>query len=234
MIADSDSTSQTMLQALAHTMGALKAAALLDVDRTADDRAFFEAERAQLEPIFNDLFNNQSALEQHELLVIRPAQSAIEIGDAVLDRGVRKGKKRIALELSQEIADQVYGSDISEVVDAERHLEPDLVLAIVDKHKYAPDFQGKTDLVADLPARATRQQDNFKARTAAYGVSETLENKIDAGIRVGADALYKLEKRLLERFPRDRVYVRAFFMDVGYRRKRAQPVQTPPEGGKVA
>ena len=68
----------------------------------------------------------------------------------------------MTLELSQDAADQVYGADISEVVDAERHLEPDLVLAIVDKHQYAPDFQGKADLVGDLTGWTTRQQDNLR------------------------------------------------------------------------
>lgn len=97
----------------------------------------------------------------------------------------------MALELSQDAADQVFGADISEVVDAERHLEPDLVLAIVDKHQYAPDFQGKADLVGDLTGRTTRQQDNFKARAAAY----TLDNKIEAGVQAGADALCKLDQR---------------------------------------
>lgn len=39
--------------------------------------------------------------------------------------------------------------------------------------------------------------------------------------RPGSDALYRLEKRLLERFPRERVYVRAFFLDVAPPRKKA-------------
>ncbi len=233
MIANDECTAPTMLEALAHTLGALQAAGLLDVDRTTDERAFFEAERASLQPVFDGLFDAHSALEKHNLLSRRPAQGFIEIGDTVLDRGVRKGKKRVALELSANAADQLYGEDISEVVDAERHLEPALVLAIVDKHQYAPDFQGKADLVADLTGRATRQQDNFKARATAFSVGDTLDNKVEAGVKAAADALYKLEKRLLERFPRDKVYVRAFFMDVGYKRKRAEPGQTPPEGGKV-
>ena len=44
-----------------------------------------------------------------------------------------------------------------------------------------------------------------------------------------SDALYRMEKRLLERFPRDKVYVRAFFLDVApARKKRAEEL---PSGG---
>ena len=52
MIANDECTAPTMLEALAHTLGALQAAGLLDVDRTTDERAFFEAERASLQPVF--------------------------------------------------------------------------------------------------------------------------------------------------------------------------------------
>lgn len=47
----------------------------------------------------------------------------------------------------------------------------------------------------------------------------------------GADALYRLEKRMLERFPREKAYVAAFFMDVGYKRPRKSEGQGAPEGG---
>lgn len=234
MLANKDSTSQTMLEALAHTIGALKAAKSLDIDRSPEDHAFFDAERAALEPLFNELFDADSAEQKHRLMVTKPNQGAIEVGDAVLDRGARRNKKRMSLELqtiAPDAADNSFGENIRDLVDAERHLEPALVLGVVDKYKYVPDFPGKAESEADLIGRATRQKDNFLAREAGQVQAAALGNKSDALVAQGADALYRLEKRMLERFPREKAYVAAFFMDVGYKRPRKSEGQGAPEGG---
>lgn len=229
MIAGRDSTPKTMLLALSHSIGALKSAVLLDVDRSPDDHLFFNAERAILETHFNALFTIQSDIDKYELLDIEQAQSAIDVGDAILDRGVRRAKKRSALELANidpGAVDRAFPSDIEDIVDAERKLEPKLVLDVVDKFKFIPAFNGKADVEADLKGRATKQKDNFLAREAAETHADGLDNQATALVIESADALYRLEKRLLERFPREKAYVRAFFLDV--RRNRKSPEQSPP------
>ncbi len=43
-------------------------------------------------------------------------------------------------------------------------------------------------------------------------------------IAESSEALYKLEKRLLERFPRDRAYVKEFFLDIASPRRAKDPI----------
>lgn len=214
MLAPPDSTAQTMIFALSHTIGALDSAAEMDVDRNEEERAFFVAQRSEIEAIFEDVFTKQQNLFRHVLLIATRLQSRIEIGDAVLDRGVRAGKQRSKLEIETKDVDHVFPSDISDIVDAERQVEPDLVMQLIDRLGHVPDFPGKAALVADLQGRASRQDQSFKDRSAAGRVEGSLDALLEQAIVAGSDGLYRLEKRLLERFPREKVYVRAFFMDV--------------------
>jgi hypothetical protein len=46
-------------------------------------------------------------------------------------------------------------------------------------------------------------------------------------VEAGALALYKLEKRLLDRFPREKVYVRSFFFDAAPLRKKPEKKGEP-------
>ncbi len=128
MIAPRDATSRTMLRALGHSLGSLDAAIDLDVDRTDEERAFFSTEKAALQPIFDDVFAADQALTKHLLLVSEAHQARVELGNAVLDRGVRASKTRMRLELKNTSmpagVDEVFPSDISEIVDAERRVEP--------------------------------------------------------------------------------------------------------------
>ncbi len=226
MIASRDATAETMLRALAHTLGALDAALTLDVDRTDEDRAFFSAEKAALQPLFDDAFAADQALTRHLLLQAEALQARVELGDAVLDRGVRTAKMRMKLELKSTSmpagADEVFPSDISEIVDAERRLEPGLVLKVLTRFPSVPDFPGKDAMKADLEGRANRQNQNFTDRDAGEVTEAALDNALSQAVVRGADALYRLEKRLLERFPREKVYVRAFFLDVAPARKKAK------------
>lgn len=221
MLATKDSTSNTMLRALARTRNALDAASELDVDRSNADRDFFATEKALIDAHFEKVDAAERAVYLHDLREKRKHQARIVVGDAVLDRGVRRGKKRVALETNVETADRVFAEDISELVDAERHLEPGLVLDCVGRLTKDVDFNGKSDLVTDLTGRAQRQADNFQAREAAERIESSLEADLEQAISKAADALYGLEKRLLERFPRDKPYVRAFFLDVGPKRKKS-------------
>ena len=223
MLPGKDSTAWTMLRALAHTSNGLDAAITLDLDRSADDRAFFVAEKATIDAHFTKIETADRALISHELREERRHQARVEVGDVVLDRAVRRGKKRVALDVSPAAADQAFGEDITEIVDAERHTEPTLVLVAVDRLAQGPDFAAKADLIQDLKKRADQQTQNFVDRTAAGVAGAALETTLDNAISEAADALYTLEKRLLERFPRERIYVRAFFLDVGRRKKNNAP-----------
>ena len=220
MLANKDSTSPIMLRALALTSNALDAAFALDVDRTADDQAFFRNEKALVDRAFDDVYAAAQAVQVHDLRESRKHQARVVVGDAVLDRGVRAGKKRVTLEKGLEVADTIFEKDINEIVGAERHVEPQLVLQCVDKLVAAADFRDRDAVVNDLKGRAERQIDNFALRTAAERVEASLDATLEAAISGAADVLYTLEKRLLERFPRDKVYVAAFFLDVGWKRKK--------------
>lgn len=226
MIATRESTAETMLRALAHSLGALDAAIALDVDRSPEDHAFFTAEKASLQTTFDTAFAADQALTKHLLLVSEAHQARVEVGDTVLDRGVRTAKARMKLELKgtsmPDGADHAFPSDISEITDAERRVEPSLVLQVTARFPAVPEFAGKAAMKADLEGRANRQNQNFADRDAAEVTEAALDSALTQAIVAGSDALYRLEKRLLERFPRERVYVRAFFYDVRPTSKRAQ------------
>ncbi|MEO5728201.1 MAG: hypothetical protein ABIV93_14475 [Byssovorax sp.] len=223
-----------MLRAVSHSLGGLDAAAELDVDRSAEDRAFFAAEKAALQTSFDEVFAADQHLAKHLTLTRQRLQARVLVGDAVLDRGVRSGKARMKLELKTssvaEGADHVFPADISDIVDAERRVEPGLVLQVVARFPQVPDFPGKAALEADLTGRAKRQTDNFTGRDAGEVEEHTLDGILTQKIVRASDALYRLEKRLLERFPREKTYVRAFFLDVApARKKRAE--EPPAPGG---
>jgi hypothetical protein len=223
MIAPPDSTSDTMLDALAVTLGALSAASELDVDRTDDDRAFLAAEHKELMAHYNAVEAADQALRKHQHIVMKARQVAILIGDRVLDRGVRAGKARMKLELKNsapDAVDHVFPTDINDIVGAEMRVEPQLVLESTAKFGQAPDFAGKDALKADLEGRANRQTKGFQARAEAEVAETALWGALDKAVAAGSDALYRLEKRMLDRFTRDKVYVKAFFLDVTPPRKK--------------
>lgn len=225
MILNPDATPATALKAVAHSLGALDAAAELDKDRSADDRAFFAAEKAALDPFFDGLHAGQQALDKHWYLVSERLQARVELGDVVLDRGVRGGKARMKLELKAagmaDGADQVFPEDIDDIVDAERRVEPGLVLKVVERFPKVPDFPGKAALEADLKARATAQNTSFAERDAGEIAEAKLQAALETAVAGASGALYGLEKRLLGRFQREKRYVRAFFLDVAPVRKKA-------------
>ena len=79
----------------------------------------------------------------------------------------------------------------------------------------------------------TRQAQNLVDRDAGEVTEAKLDGAVTQAIAKGSDALYRLDKRLLERFPRERVYVGAFFLNVSAgKRKRAAPEAAPAEAPK--
>ncbi|MEW6736753.1 MAG: hypothetical protein AB1489_36020, partial [Acidobacteriota bacterium] len=95
MIAPPNTTSETMLRAIAYTIAALTAAAELDIDRSDEDRNLFTAERTGLETLMDKLIAADQALNNHLLKESVRLQTRVLLGDAVLDRGVRAAKQRM-------------------------------------------------------------------------------------------------------------------------------------------
>lgn len=228
-------SSKQCLTELSATIGALGAAIEMDIDRTAEDRTFFTSERTTLQGHFDRVFEADQAVTKHALLVHAPRQSAVVLGDNVLDRGVRGAKTRMRLELKTSSmpdgADHVFPSDISEITDAERRVEPQLVLNATAKFDQVPDFHGKAQLKADLEGRANRQREAFAQRDAGYTTAEQLEGALDRAIAEADEALFVFERRLEIQFPRDAKYVAAFFLEKPSRKKKKAPVPVTPVVG---
>ena len=155
------------------------------------------------------------------------------MGDAVLDRGVSNAKAKMKVELKgskmPEGADHVFGSDVTEITRAERVKEPGIVLKAVAKFDDVPAFGGKPEMAADLTGRATRQQQAFGDRDASAILGAKLDSAVTVAVKEGADALYGLEKRLLDRFKREVAYVKAFFLNVAPSKPKKDDPK--PEGG---
>lgn len=223
--------SDRILRELATCIGALTAAIQMDIDRTDDDRVMFTDERNALQKSFDDVFAADQAVTRHLLLVKMPQQAAIIVGDNVLDRGTRAGKARMRLELKTSTMpggeDHVFPADISEITDAERRVEPQLVLKAVARFDQVPEFNGKAQVKADLEARAKRQQDAFEQRDTGNTAADVLDGALDRAIDAAEEALFLFEKRLEMRFPRDAKYVASFFMEKPSRKKKKTP--EPPQ-----
>lgn len=232
MIANQDSTPDTMKKALTYTIAALVAAAELDGDRSADDRAFFQREHDALTPVFHRVSTTAAAVETHTLTVGMRAQVRVVVGDAVLDRGVRDAKARMKLELKNSAmpggADHVFPSDVRDLTEAEARNEPALVLQVAQRFAQVPEYHQKSEQRQMLEERARKQKENLDARDAADLAEATLKGAQRLAIRDGADALYRLEKRMLERFPREAKYVREFFYDTAPVRKEKKAAAPAP------
>lgn len=238
MIAGPESTSETMSKALATSIGALVAGEKIDVDRTDDDRLFFATERATLQGLFDTLAAAAAAVKAHVLLVAMGAQAMVAVGDVVLDRGVSRGKARMKVELKESAmplgADHVFGVDVSELTGAELAREPTLVLQAVAKFPQVPDFPGKDVMAKDLGDRADQQQDALATRDKVGVTGAGLDGAEKVAVVAGADALYGLEKRLLDRFKRQTTYVKAFFLDVAPPKPSKKTEEAPPAAAAPA
>jgi len=229
--------SERTLQELATTIGALTTAIEVDVDRTDEDRIFFTNQRAVVQASFDKLFAADQAVTRHLLLVKMLLQAKVVVGDIVLDRGARGCKSRMRLELKNSTMpggeDHVFPADISEITDAERRVEPQLVLAALGKFDQVPDFAGKADLKTDLEGRAIRQQGAFQQRDAGEVTAESLDGALDRAVADSDEVLFVCEKHLAARFPRDAKYVASFFLEKPSRKKKKNP-EAPIEPAPAA
>ena len=224
MLAGPDSTLETMARALADTIHALDAASELDLDRSAADRKFFATRKKALAPLLAQLITAKRAIEDHDLDEGSRLQTRVEIGDQVLDRGVSDGNARTKLALKGKAgldATHVFGKNVATLTKEKIALEPTKVLEAVGRFDDVPDFPERKGIAKDLTKRAEQQQACLDERTKGDTARAKL---VGAGIKLvvdGAHALAALKGALDERFPRQREYVGAFFMDVGSRKAAA-------------
>jgi hypothetical protein len=232
MIAPTTATAETMKRALAYTIAALSAASELDLDRSDDDRTYFARERDVLAPFLKELRAKDRSVEDDELDNSIRFQARVSLGDVVLDRGVIDSKERMKIELKRsnpEAADQVFGKRVSDTTRAPILIEPSLVSAILARLEHAPDFSKKATIRTDLEKRVKQQNACIQDRTSGEAQAVALRSALSQSIRFSSDALYGLEKRLLDRFTRDLEYVRKFFFDVSSpRRTKEENTVTPP------
>jgi hypothetical protein len=232
MLAAPASTLETMVRAVAFTVHALDAAAELDLDRTAADRKFFASRRKPLSALLTQLVAANRAIEDYDLNDGIRLQTRVEIGDEVLDRGVSDGNARTKLALKNKAglgADHVFGSNVATLIKEKIAVEPTKVMEAVGRLKDVPDFAERAGIAKDLTKRATQQQACLDERDKGDLARAQL---VSAGVKLvveAAHALAALKGALDERFPRQRDYVGAMFMDVSPRKKAASgKEQTAP------
>lgn len=234
MLAGPSSTLATMTEAVATTLNAFEAASALDLDRSDEDRKFFGERRALLVPYKSQLLTARRAIEDHDLDLGGRLQLRVVFGDQVLDRGVSDGNARTKLALKNKPgleASHVFGKNVATLTREKLALEPQKVLEAVDRLGDLPDFADRAGIAADLTQRAQQQQSCLDER----GSGDTTRAKlVSTGIRLvleAANALSATKGALDERFPRQRDYVAAFFLDVSPVRAKAA---AEPAGGEPA
>lgn len=216
MIASPDSTATTMKRALIYTISALDAAASLDMDRSNEDREIFAQQKRTLQAARDKVKYAEEALNTHIENECTRLQAFSLLGDIVLDRGVRETKSQMKITLNKIMpdgADMIFGVNVTDLVLAEMRNEPALVFKALDRFDETPDFPGKQELRNNLAQRAEQQNNNLEARDEAERVRAKLANALAQRIKEGSDLLYALEKALLGRFLRDKVYVQRFFIE---------------------
>jgi hypothetical protein len=113
-------------------------------------------------------------------------------------------------------------------------VEPQMVLKAVSRMDDLPEFAERATIAADLKKRADRQQSCLDERTEGEIARGKL---VSAGIRLvleAADLLAQTKGALDERFPRQRDYVAAFFLDVTpVRAKAGETAAAEPTGPKA-
>lgn len=217
MIAGPTSTLATMADAVTTSMDAFDAASDLDLDRSDEDRLFFAARRALLVPHKTQLVTALRAIEDHDLDIGRRLQVRVVFGDQVLDRGVVDGNARTKISLKGKPgleAAHVFGKNVATLTREKLAIEPQKVLEAVERMADLPEFAERAAIALDLTKRANRQQGALDERSDGDAARSKL---VSTGIRLvleAANALATTKGALDERFPRQRDYVAAFFLDV--------------------
>jgi hypothetical protein len=226
MIAPPNTTSDNMQRALFYTAAALDAEAAIDIYLKDEDRTFLANEKASLLKVLETLMAADRALKEHASTECLQCQALVVFGDSALDQTIREAKKRVRLELGKreaDLADHIFGRNIEELVETELRKEPYLVLESLDRFAQVPDFPGKEELKNGLESIARKQIEVLNKRDEAERKRSQLSSALVRLVIDSSDALYGLEKRLLDRFKRERRYINKFFLDFGStKRKKAE------------
>jgi hypothetical protein len=154
-------------------------------------------------------------------------QTSVELGDEVLDRGVREGNTRTKLGLKGKSglgAEHAFGSRIDELIDAPHRQEPALVRGAISRVDDLPDYDDKAKVKADLMARVELQEGLLDKRDQGHAQLAKLESDAVKLVVEGAMMLAQAKAALDGRFPRQRAYVARFFLDVSRKRRRDDDV----------
>lgn len=233
MLASPDADPQTMLDALGYTLGVLGAAAEVDMDRTQADRDYFASEQPAVKAAFDNVLGAYTKWLVFNALDWQRLQARVLLGDVVLDRGVRDAKQDTKRGLRSTSApsavDDVFPSDVSDLTDAERRVEPQLVKELVAKFAKLPAFDTRDAIAQSLTVRADNQNRYYAERDAGDIAEAGLAGVLRQAIGAASTLLYQLHKRCLDRFPRQVRFVGSLFLDVAPPRgKKAPPTPTPP------
>ena len=106
-----------------------------------------------------------------------------------------------------------------------------LLISLDSANRFAqvPDFDGKAEVKKDLEDRATRQLKIITERDEGELIRGSLASALARTIADCSEALYRLEKRMLDRFPREREYVKSFFLDAASKQKLKSKPETLPK-----
>jgi hypothetical protein len=220
-----------MRKAMAYTIAALDATAEIDIDLSDDDRTFLAAEKAKLGPHHTALKETADRLTAFDEGLGLLNQVRVNIGDAVLDVGLRRGNTRTKVELQGKPglgADHVFGSRVDIITGAKIRLEPGLVIDAIGRFDDVPAFPAKEDIKGDLRRRAEKQESLLVERDHGYTEYARIQGTAVRLVVEAADALARTKGALDNRFPRQRAYVSAFFFELGT--KRQAPVSEPVPG----
>ncbi|MDI7269921.1 MAG: hypothetical protein QME96_18170 [Myxococcota bacterium] len=215
-----------MRKAVGITIAVLDSAAEIDIDRSDDDRKFFEEEKQKLDLVATSL---AEAARVIDAFVFGPAlrfQARVQLGDAVLDRGVRNGNARTKLALRNVPgldAAHAFGRRIDDLTSEKLRMEPLKVEQAAARLADLPAFDGRDAIKSDLLTRAGTQERLLKERDGGYTERERIESAAVRVVAEAADALAKIKAKLDDRFPRQRNYVAGFFLDVSGPRTPERP-----------
>lgn len=226
MIAGPDVPIRVMRKALYRTIASLDAASSIDLDRSKDDRDFFAAEKAKLEPVVEKVSAALAAVDLFDINEGLRLQARVELGDQVLDNGVRTANARTKLGLKGKSgldSTHVFGQRVNDLIDEPLHIQPSKVLAAAERLDDLTDFSDRNTIKSDLIARANQQETLLAERDAGDAKRSKLASTAVAAVVDGALALAQTKAALDGRFPRQRKYVASFFLDISAARKKAAP-----------
>lgn len=226
MIAGPDVSIRVMRKALYRSIASLDAASSIDIDRSKDDRDFFAAEKAKLEPVAEKISAALAAVDAFDINEGIRLQARVELGDQILDNGVRAANARTKLGVKGKSgldATHVFGQRVNDLIDEPLHIQPSKVLAAAERLDDLPDFSDRNTIKSDLIARADQQETLLSERDAGDAKRSKLASAAVAAVVEGALALAQTKAALDGRFPRQRKYVASFFLDISTARKKAAP-----------